>query len=113
MRTRLRSDLLVAIKARDVVAIAALRCALAAIENAQAVDVPAAPHVSGSQYVAGAVSAQGAEVERRELTDTDKRGLVQSQVDQRTIAAHEYEKLGHQDAADQLRAEAGVLRGYL
>ena len=87
MRTRLRSDLPVAIKARDAVAIAALRGALAVIENAEAVEVPAAPHVTGSQYVAGAVSGQAAEVERRELTGTDERELVQSQVDQRTIAA--------------------------
>ena len=113
MRTRLRSDLSVAIKARDTVAIAALRCALAVIENAEAVEVLAAPHVSGSQYVAGAVSGQAAEVERRELTGTDERELVQSQVDQRTIAAKEYEKLGRQDAADRLRAEADVLRSYL
>jgi hypothetical protein len=102
-----------AIKARDAVAIAAWRCALAVIENAEAVEVLAAPHLTGSQYVAGAVPGQGAEVERRELSGTDERELVQSQVDQRTIAAQEYETLGHQDAADRLRAEADVLRGYL
>jgi uncharacterized protein YqeY len=59
------------------------------------------------------VSGQASETERRELTDTDERELVGSQVEQATIAAQEYEKLGCQDAADRLRAEAGVLRGYL
>jgi len=113
VRSRLRSNLSVAIKARDGVAMAALRDALSVIENAEAVEVLAAPHVTGSQYVAGAASGQAAEVQRRELTGADERELVQSQVDQRTIAAQEYEKLGRQDAADRLRAEADVLRSYL
>ena len=113
MRSRLRSDLSVAIKARDGVAITALRDALAVIENAEAVQVLAGPQVTGSRYVAGAAFGHGAEVERRKLTGADERELVQSQVDQRRIAATEYEKLGRQDAADRLRAEADVLGSYL
>jgi uncharacterized protein YqeY len=38
---------------------------------------------------------------------------VQLQVDQRLMAVEEYEKLGRQDDADRLRAEADVLRSYL
>ena len=113
MCARLRRDLLAAIKARDAVAVAALRSALSAIENAEAVEVFAAPDVVGSEHIAGATSGRAAEVERRALTDTDVRGLVQSQVDQRSMAAREYEELGRQGAADRLRAEADVLRGYL
>ena len=113
MRSRLRRDLSLAIKAQDRVAVAALRAALAAIENAEAVEVTSAPHVTGNEHFAGATSGHGAEVQRRALTDIDERGLVQSQVDQRSVAAQEYEALGRHDAADRLRAEADVLRGYL
>ena len=73
----------------------------------------AAPYVTGSQHVAGAGSDPAAEVERHEIARADERELVQSQVDQRTIAATQNEKLGRQDAADRLRAEADVLRSYL
>ena len=113
MRTRLRRDLSAAMKARNPVAVFALRSALAAIENAEAVEVITPRQVAGNEYIAGATSGRAAEVERRALTDTDVRGLVQSQVDQRSMAVREYEKLGRQDVADRLRAEADVLRGYL
>ena len=113
MRTRLRRDLLVAMKARDSVAVTALRSALSAIENAEAVDVVAPPRVLGSEYIAGATSGRAAELGRRVLTDADEQGLVQLQVDQRLMAVGEYEKLGCHDDADRLRAEADVLRSYL
>ena len=90
-----------------------MRSALAAIENAEAVEVITPRQVAGNEYIAGATSGRAAEVERRALTDADVRGLVQSQVDQRSTAVREYEKLRRQDVADRLRAEADVLRGYL
>lgn len=115
MRTRLRHDLTAAIKARDLTATRALRSALSAIENAEAAEVIHDPPVAtGSQYIATSTAGLGAaEVERRVLSDRDVHALVQSQVDERLLAAEEYESLRRGDLASQLRAEADVLGHYL
>src|SRR5918996_2373390 len=54
LRERLRAALPEAMKARDAVAVAALRSALAAIDNAEAVAAAPAPPGAGSADVAGA-----------------------------------------------------------
>ncbi|MFE0024316.1 GatB/YqeY domain-containing protein [Amycolatopsis sp. NPDC059021] len=116
MRTELRRDLTAAIKDRDRVAVAALRSALAAIENAEAVPVDQhrkAGEVSGEHVAAAAVGLGAAEVERRHLTEADVREIVAREVSERTASAAEYERLGRGDDADRLRAEAGVLGRYL
>jgi uncharacterized protein len=106
----LRRALTAALKARDAVAVSALRSALAAIENAGAVDGPQAPP-SGSGPIAGAVEGLGAsEVERRPV---DVRAVVAAEIDQRRTAAREYAELGRPDHADRLRAEADVLAAHL
>jgi len=118
MRASLRSDLTAALKARNRVAIAALRSALSAIENAEAVPIDQpmnnAAEVTGNEHVAGAVIGLGAaEVERRHLTDADLRSIVENEVRERLVAAEEYEKSSRNDVAERLRAEAEVLRRYL
>jgi uncharacterized protein len=115
MRAELRRDLAAAIRTRDAVAVAALRTALAAIENAEAVppEEAGAAHPGGSP-VAGAVVGLGAgEVRRRELTDGDVERIVRAEVTERVTAAGEYERRGQEDWAGRLRAEADVLRRYL
>ncbi|WP_028933767.1 GatB/YqeY domain-containing protein [Pseudonocardia spinosispora] len=111
MRTVLRQDLTSAIKARDRVAITALRSALAAIENAEAAD-NTAPSPSGNAHFAGSV-AGGAEVPRRVLTEHDVRAIVEAEVQERSTSSAEYERLGREDAAERLHAEAAVLARYL
>lgn len=102
-------------KARDRVAVAALRSALAAIENAEA--SPA--HVAGlsvvdDQHIAGSAVGLGAgEGERRHLSETDVRTIVEAEVRERSDAAGEYEQAGQHDAARRLRGEAEVLSRYL
>jgi uncharacterized protein YqeY len=115
MRDNLRSDLTAALKARDRVAVAALRSALAAIDNAEAVPVDNLPgSVASSEHVAGAAVGLGAaEAERRHLTDADLRSIVENEVLERSVAAGEYERLGRDDAAERLRAEAEVLSRHL
>lgn len=116
MLTELRRGLTVALKNRDRVAAAALRSALAAIENAEAVPVGAdgASGPGGNEHVAGAVAGVGAaEAERRQLTDGDVRAILTREVGERTAAAEDYEGLGRGDAASRLRAEAEVLGRYL
>jgi uncharacterized protein YqeY len=111
---RLRHDLTAAIKARDRTTTRALRSALAAIENAEVTEVIGDPGVTGSEYIAGSASGLGAaEAERRVLSDSDVHALMQAQVDERLLAAEEYERCRRGDLASQLCAEANVLRQYL
>ncbi|GAA3465184.1 GatB/YqeY domain-containing protein [Saccharothrix longispora] len=119
MRASLRDSLTAALKSRDRVAVAALRSALAAIGNAEAVPVdrPAdgvPADVTGSEHVAGAAAGLGAaEAERRHLTEADLRSIVEDEVRERSVAALEYERLGRDDLAERLRAEAEVLGRHL
>jgi hypothetical protein len=112
LHTRLRAALPPALKARDRVAVAALRSALAAIDNAQAVAAPPAPRTGG--VVAGAVSGLGAgEAPRRELSEGEIVAIVRAEVADRLAAAVDYERAGQDDAAVRLRAEADVLAALL
>ncbi|WP_199429545.1 GatB/YqeY domain-containing protein [Qaidamihabitans albus] len=115
MRASLRDDLKAALKSRDRAAITALRSALAAIDNAEA--VPADHPLdgsTGSEHVAGAASGLGAaEAERRHLTDTDLRSIIEKEVRERSVAAEQYEQAGRTDLAERLRAEAQVLSRHL
>ncbi|MEU7745552.1 GatB/YqeY domain-containing protein [Nonomuraea sp. NPDC049158] len=116
MRANLRDDLKTALKARDRIAITALRSALAAIENAEAVAVdpppPGAPE--HNEHFAGSTAGLGAaDVERRLLTEADLLSILEKEVRERSVAAREYERLGRDGHAERLRAEAEVLSRYL
>ncbi|WP_193789949.1 GatB/YqeY domain-containing protein [Streptomonospora alba] len=114
MRTHLRRDLTAALKNRDKVAASALRSALAAIENAESSGVDSAVPADGGEHVAGAAVGVGAaEAERRVLTESDVHAVVAREVSERSASAQEYVRLGREDAADRLRAEADVLSRYL
>jgi uncharacterized protein YqeY len=112
LHARLREALPPALKARDRVAMAALRSALAAIGNAQAVEAPPAPRSAG--VVAGAVAGLGAgEAPRRELSESEIVAIVGAEVADRLAAATDYERAGRADAAARLTAEADVLAALL
>ncbi len=114
MLERLRRDLTAAQRARDEVAVSALRSVIAAIENAAAVDAAVSPRPPGSEYVAGAAAGWGAtEVDRRELADDELRDVVRVEVEERRAAAAEYDGLGRGDVAERLRREADLLVAYL
>jgi uncharacterized protein YqeY len=115
VRTNLRDGLKAALKSRDRTAIAALRSALAAIDNAEAIPVSQSVDTTiGNEHVAGAALGLGAaEAPRRNLTEADLRSIVENEIQERTAAAAEYEGLGRTEHAEQLRAEAAVLRRHL
>ncbi len=115
LRARLRADLTAAMKARDKIAVAVLRTALAAIDNAEAVPAPPAGRAPAtSEYVAGtSVGLGSAEVARRELTLDDLYAVLRGQIDEWTAEADTYAAHGQAEAGDRLRREADVLRGYL
>jgi uncharacterized protein len=118
LRQRLRAALGAAIKERDRVAAGALRSALAAIENAEAVDV-AGPTGSGA---AGGTSpaieptpvgAGAAEAARRELTEDDVERIVRGEVAELDAAALAYERAEQGERARRLREEMRVLAAHL
>jgi len=99
-------------KARDRVAVAALRSTLAAIENAEAVDRPA----TVDQQLAIEripVGVGAAEVARRVLTEAQVEHIVRAEVAEREAAAREYDLAGRPDRAERLRDEVGVLTAHL
>jgi uncharacterized protein len=115
VRSCLRQGLTTALKARDQVAVAALRSAMAAIDNAEAVDpsTDARPEAS-SEHIAGATAGVGSsDVRRRMLSDADVIAIVREQVGERVDAAEEYDRLGRHDQAGTLRHEAAVLAELL
>jgi len=111
VRVRLRLALGEALRARDMVAVSALRSALAAIGNAEAVDPgPAGAAIAGNPYVAGAVAGLGAgEARRLSLSAADIDQIVRAEIGEREAAAREYEHRGRPDQASRLRSEARVL----
>jgi len=115
LRPRLRAALTAAMKSRDAAAVAALRSALAAIDNAEAVDPaqgPVPPPAGGP--VAKSVAGVGAaEVPRRELTAEEEAAIVAGEAAERRAAATEYERLGRTEDAARLRSEADLLDTFL
>jgi len=108
LRQRLREALPAAMKSRDRPAVAALRATLAAIENAEAVVVDDGTRRSLA-IEDTPVGVGAAEANRRELTEDDVARIVRAEVAEREAAATAYEKSGHTDRAEQLRAEIRAL----
>ena len=123
LHDRLRRALPAAMKARDRTAVDALRSALAAIDNAQAVDPPRPPPGDGGTEPGGAgghprlagtvVGVGAAEVERRRLSEAQLAEIVRAEIAEREAAADGYERVGQLEPAERLRGEAQVLASYL
>jgi uncharacterized protein YqeY len=116
LRGRLRDALPAAMKARDGAAVTALRSALAAIDNAEAVEPAPGRSLSAAGHadLAGTVAGLGAaEVERRHLQEAEVEQIVQTEVADRRAAADAYQRAGQAERAGRLRAEADVLSSYL
>ncbi len=100
---RLRGDLTEALKNRDRVAVSALRVAVAAIDNAGAVEPgPAMPE-----------DQTPADVPRRRVSREEMAGLVGREVAELAAAVESYEGLGQLGAAEEARARLAVLERYL
>ena len=100
IRRRLRDALYSALKARDEVATAALRSAISAIANAEAVS----PGPVKLRLGLGA-----GDVPRRDLSDDELLAILRAEVEERMRSAGEYDRLGQPGQARRLRSEADVL----
>jgi hypothetical protein len=105
LRDRLRAALKAALTERDAIATAALRSAVSAIDNAEAVDKP---HNPGVRLGVGA-----GEIARRELSMREIVEVLRGEVTERVSAAAEYDRLGRAAQAARLRAEAAALSSLL
>lgn len=113
IRDRLRTALKAAMKARDTLAVDAIRTALAAIDNAGAVEIADTTAYSVSR-IAGSVAGVGtADVPRRSLTEDEMAELVEREAADRRSAAEGYEQEGYPQRAADLRNSAAVLDDLL
>lgn len=90
LKSRLQSDLAVAMKARDEVTTATLRMLLAAVTNEE---------VAGEQA--------------RELSDDEVSRVLTREAKKRREAAEAFASAGRTDLADRERAEGAVIQRYL
>ena len=90
-----------ALAGRDEVATAALRSAVSAIANAEAVE-------SAPAKVTLGVGA--ADVPRRELSESELLAILDAEIEERIAAAVEFDRLRKPEKAQRLRAEADVLK---
>jgi uncharacterized protein YqeY len=114
LRAALRRGLTTALKARESDAVAALRTAIAAIDNAEAVAGPDVSVPVTNARIAGARTGVGStEAVRRQLDGSQLRAILRDQIVEHTREADRYDALGQAEAAQRLRRQAGVLAPYL
>jgi uncharacterized protein len=114
LRTHLRRQLSTAVREQDRPAVSALRSALAALDNAEAIQRSEGFEPEASQHVAGGVAGLGAaEVERRVLDVESQRAIVREEIESRLTAATTYEEHGQSARAAELRLGADVLLAVL
>jgi uncharacterized protein YqeY len=100
-------------KARDRHAISALRSALAAIDNAEAVEAVDPLKTADNPDFAGTVGLGKGEAPRRHLSESDVVAIVALEAAERAATADEYERLGKSDDAARLLREAEILQTHL
>ncbi|MEV2219627.1 hypothetical protein AB0E01_07085 [Nocardia vinacea] len=110
LRERFRTALSAAMKTRDRTAMSGLRCALGAIDSAEAIDTV---DIEAGAIEGSAVGLGAAEADRRDLTEADIEQIVRAEIADRQQAAAEYDTLGRSDRGDLLRAEAAALQAQL
>ena len=112
IRLRMRQALPEAMRARDKVAVSALRATLGALDNAEAVPVDET-ELRGVALEQSPVGAGATESARRELSESGAEDVVRAEVAERLEAAAQLTAPAHADRAERLRAEAAVLLRFL
>ena len=109
IKTRIRSDLTAAMKARRTAETSLLRAILAALDNAEAISVGTAH----DRYQVRAFGDPSVEASRRVLSEADIRNVLLRETADREAAAREFEKLGRLDEAERLQNEAPLIARYI
>jgi len=108
----LRNDLTHALKARQPHVVSAMRSAISAIDNAEAVQLDPDANPARNVDPLGGSFGSG-EVPRRTLSSDEIRSILQAEADERTAQAGAYRSLGRQDEAYRLVQEAAAIQGHL
>ena len=103
LRERLAGALSTAMKDRDTIAVATLRCLLSALDNAGAV-AETKEHAP--------VFGRSGDVPRRELTLADIERVFAAEAVERETAAADYERRGLREGAERLRAELAIIARF-
>lgn len=112
LRARLRADLVAAMKAGRREEVSTLRTAIAALDNAEAVEAVASTGIN--EHVAGAEAGVGStEAQRRALSIAELRAILRAQVAERVEEAERYDGFGRHEEADRLRRGAELLEHYV
>lgn len=113
-RERVRRDLRSALKLRQPERVSALRAILAAIDNAEAVDVATSyPSGTGGVIAHSCPGVGSTEAPRRRLTMADVVQIVSDLVRDDETHAQRYGSMRRTEAADALRRKAAIMRSYL
>jgi uncharacterized protein len=104
IRDRLKADLTRALKARQTAVAMTLRSLLAAIDNAEAVPLSAAPP---------AIDGRSRDVPRLELGRSDIQAILLREADECRRAGADYERVGHSEAAEAMRAALSLIESYV
>jgi uncharacterized protein YqeY len=112
LRVRMRQALPEAMRARDKVAVSALRATLAALDNAEAVPVDEAG-LRGVAVEQSPIGVGAAEAARRELSERSVADIVRAEATERLETAAQLTAPAHAGRAARLRAEAAVLLRFL
>ncbi len=103
-RERLKADLKKAMKARESQTVTVLRSLLAAIDNAEAVELG-----TSSSFVIGRAN----DVPRKALSEAQIREVLRGEVEELQTAVAEYERLGKLEEAETLSKALDVASGYV
>lgn len=116
LRDRLRAALTVAMKDRDRIATDAYRTALAALDNAEAVDAAttATATATDTGMIAGAAPGAGAtEADRNQLSEQEVRAVLLREIVEHRRAADDFAGAGRPADALRLWAQADLLQAIL
>ena len=104
LRDRLKADLTAALKARQTPVAMTLRTLLAAIDNAEAVPLSAAPP---------AIDGRSRDVPRLALARSDIQQILLREADECRRARSDYERMGQVEAAAAMRAALSLIDAYV
>jgi hypothetical protein len=94
-------------------AVAALRSALSAIDNAEAADLGHAPSMQPGTIAGGVAGLGAGDVPSRELSAAEVVAVVRAEIAEYRTAAADYVHAGQHEHARRLRAQADVLARLL
>lgn len=109
LKARLRRDLTAALLARRSGEVRVIRTLIAAIDNAEAVEV--AP--GDSKYSAQRFGDEQVEVPRRRLSAEELDTIIANERDERLSVAVQQEAAGNASRSSELREESRILQSYL